>query len=228
MELRQYGAILFRRIWIPFLLVVLVAGVSLATQKTPPPSYSTAISFLVGVKPERVPGQFNYDGYYASISSEFIADDLSVIVTRQIFVDDVNKYLAEMGSPIQISPGVFSGMTFAGKQHRVLQLNITWPDAAQLQDIARAAVRAIETDSETYLSPLGAFGALITVIDGPTAPVAAGPSLTQKLDLPVRLILALIAGVGLVFLLHYLDTSVRDAAELEALNVAVLGEIPKH
>ena len=70
--------------------------------------------------------------------------------------------------------------------------------------------------------------ALVTVIDGPTAPFAAGQSLTQKLDLPVRLILALVAGVGLVFLLHYLDTSVRDATELEDLQVSVLAEIPKH
>jgi capsular polysaccharide biosynthesis protein len=52
------------------------------------------------------------------------------------------------------------------------------------------------------------------------------PSLTQRLDLPVRLLLALVAGVALAFLLDYLDNSVRGREELESLGIAVLAEIP--
>ena len=43
----------------------------------------------------------------------------------------------------------------------------------------------------------------------------------------MRMLLALVVGVALTFLLDYLDTSVRDKAELEAMDIAVLAEIPK-
>ena len=39
-------------------------------------------------------------------------------------------------------------------------------------------------------------------------------------------ILALAAALGFVFLLDYLDESVRGAGEVEDMGLAVLGEIP--
>ena len=51
-------------------------------------------------------------------------------------------------------------------------------------------------------------------------------SLTARFDLPLRLELALLAGIALTFLLDYLDLTVRNRAELEALGLPVLGEIP--
>jgi len=227
MELRAYGRILRRRIWIPAALLIVTAAVSLLTAKPAPPRYTASLRFVVGVKPERVPDQFNYDGYYAGIASEFIADDLSVIVSSQAFAEDVNRHLAEMGSAVQIPPQLLSGITFGDKQHRILQVTITWDNPAQLQDIGEAITRAVEEDSPKYLAQLGSYDGLITVIDRPLSPAPVPPSLTQRLDLPVRLILALLAGVGLVFLLHYLDTSVQTAAELEAVGLPVLAQIPR-
>jgi capsular polysaccharide biosynthesis protein len=40
-------------------------------------------------------------------------------------------------------------------------------------------------------------------------------------------VLALAVGLGLAFLLDYLDDSLRDAAEAEALGWRVLAEIPR-
>lgn len=227
MELRQYWAIIQKRLWIPLALVLVVAVASLVLRKTPPPVYSQSISFVVGVQPERVPGQFNYDGYYAGLSSEYVADDLSVIVTKQVFAEDVNKRLAEAGSSLQIPPGIFSGMTYGDKQHRILRLTITWADPAELQAIGQAVITALKEDSARYLTTLGTFGAQVMVIDGPTPPAPVGESLTQKLDLPVRLLLAFAAGLGLIFLLHYLDTSVASPADLAELGIPVLAEIPR-
>ncbi len=228
MELRQYWHILWQRAWIPVLLVVVVAAVSAFTTKTPPPSYTASMRFVVGVKPEQVPDQFNYDGYYAGVSSEFVADDLSVVVSSQEFAADVNRHLAEMGSGLQIPPNVLSGLTFADKQHRILQVTITWGNPDELQQIGQALVQAIQKDSPKYLAQLGTQGGQVVVIDRPLTPVPVPPSLSRKLDGPVRLLLALVAGVGLVFLLHYLDTSVQSAAELESLGIPVLAKIPRH
>jgi capsular polysaccharide biosynthesis protein len=66
----------------------------------------------------------------------------------------------------------------------------------------------------------------VYVIDE-SPPMAVGKSLRERLDLPIRLFLALLAGVALTFLLDYLDDTVRDQAELEAMGITVLGEIPR-
>jgi capsular polysaccharide biosynthesis protein len=54
-----------------------------------------------------------------------------------------------------------------------------------------------------------------------------GRSLRDKLHLPIRLFVALVAGVALAFLWDYLDNTVRDRSEVEALGVSVLAEIPR-
>ena len=56
---------------------------------------------------------------------------------------------------------------------------------------------------------------------------AIGPGLRERLDLPLKLALAFIAGVGLVFLLDYLDDSIRTREQLEAVGFSVLAEIPR-
>ncbi|MBN1992400.1 MAG: hypothetical protein JW953_06820 [Anaerolineae bacterium] len=226
MELKQYWQILWKRAWIPALLVGLVGAISWLTAQTPPTTYNTSMRFTVGVKPQELPEQYSYDSYYAWLSSEYLADDLTAIVGSQAFAADVNQRLAEMGSPAQIPPGTIGGVTIAEKQHRILRLNLSWGNEAELADIARAIVVVMEQDSPKYLTQLGTPGALIKVIDPPSLPTANPPALTRRLDLPVRLLLALAAGIALAFLLDYLDDSVRGGSELEAMGIPVLAEIP--
>ncbi|MEW5958323.1 MAG: hypothetical protein AB1801_11395 [Chloroflexota bacterium] len=227
MELKQYWQIFWKRAWIPALLVLVVAIAGLITQPTSAARYSTSMRFTVGVKPQEPADQYNYDSYYAWLSSEYLADDLSAIVSSQAFAADVNRRLADMGRGVQIPPGSIGGVTIAEKQHRILRLNVSWGNAAELADIAGAIVTVMEQDSPKYLTQLGTPGALIQMIDEPSPPAANPPSLTQRLDLPVRLLLALVAGVALAFLLDYLDDSVRGRADVEALDIPVLAEVPK-
>ena len=227
MELKKYWHIIWKRIWIPVLLVAVVAVVSWLTLQKSPSTYSTSMRFTVGVKPQEIADQYNYDSYYAWLSSEYLADDMTAIVSSQAFAGDVNKRLAEMGKAVQIPPGSVGGVTIAEKQHRILRLNMSWDNAEELTDIASAVVVVMEEDSPKYLTQLGTPGALIDILDPPSPPGENPPSLTRKLDLPVRLLLAFVAGIALAFLLDYLDPSVRGRAELEAMGVSVLAEIPK-
>lgn len=226
MELKQYWRIIWKRAWIPILLLLL-AGVSLLTSDTPPTTYSTTMRFTVGVKPQEIADQYNYDSYYAYLASEYLADDMTAIVRSQAFASDVNEHLAEMERSVRIPPGSIEGVAIAEKQHRILRLNITWGNADELADIAQAVVRTMETDSPKYLTQLGTSGALIQVIDEPSPPAANAPSLSQRLNVPVRLLLALAVGVALTFLFDYLDDNVRGKAELEAMGIPVLTEIPR-
>src|SRR5262245_9490346 len=128
MELKQYAQIIWKRSWIPALLVIIVAAASLVTTTTPPPTYSMTMRFNVGVKPQVVAGEYIYDGYYAWIASEYMTDNLTGLVSSQDFAADVNRYLAEMGSPAQIPAGIIS----AENQHRILRLNVNWGSPAEL------------------------------------------------------------------------------------------------
>jgi capsular polysaccharide biosynthesis protein len=51
--------------------------------------------------------------------------------------------------------------------------------------------------------------------------------LREQLDLPLRLLLALAAGIALAFLADYLDDRVRGREDVERMGLRVVGEIPK-
>jgi capsular polysaccharide biosynthesis protein len=221
MELKQYAQIIWKRVWIPILLGLVVLIASLLTQTTPAPTYNMTMRFNVGVKPTT--SDYNYDGYYAWIASEYLTDNLTGLVSSQNFANEVNTHLAGMGSATQVSPGAIS----AENQHRILRMNINWHNPEELSQISQAITQAMEANALKYFPQSGESGALITMIDAVGPFETRASSLRQQLDLPVRLMLALGAGIALTFLLDYLDDRVRGKTELEAMGIAVLAEVPK-
>ncbi len=223
MELKEYAYIVWKRAWIPALLLAVVGIVSVLTRQTPSPVYSMTMRFNVAVAPETRPDEYSYNGLHAWVTSEYMADTLSVLVSGQEFAANVNEHLAKMESPVSIPSGIISADT----RHRVLSLNVSWGNAEELTDIAQAVAEAMQENSVDYFPQAGETGVNIFQIDT-SGPVEVNlTSLTQRLDLPVRLLLALVAGVALTFLLDYLDDSVRGKWELEAMGITVLAEVPK-
>jgi capsular polysaccharide biosynthesis protein len=84
----------------------------------------------------------------------------------------------------------------------------------------------LKQDAPAYFGRLGLEQPQVTLFDGPGVS-AVPPSLTERLDLPVRLLLALLAGIALAFLLNYLDDSIRGRQELEGMGIRVLAEVPR-
>lgn len=229
MELREYWTILRRRWWIPLILAALV-GIFSAIQLQPwqpqPVSYAASLRMLVGVMPAGDAADTAYDPrYYAWLTSEYLVDDFTEVVRSGLFAQNVSQRLAQQS--ITVPAGMIQGSAATGEQHRIITLSFSWPDQDQLAAIVDAAAAELSENATVYFQQLGTGGAGITLIDGPSISTV-GPSLRQQLDLPLRVLLALAVGVGLIFLLDYLDTSVRDDKELVALGLPVLGQIPKH
>jgi capsular polysaccharide biosynthesis protein len=229
MELYEYWQIYRRRWWLPVVLTLAVALFSLLQLRpwqTPPPSYSASLRLLVGVLPAAEADVTSYDPYYyAWQTSEYLVDDFTEVVRSDLFAQQVSQRLADQG--IAIPAGLIQGSSATGKLHRILSLHLTWPDQAGLEAITTAAVAELRDNVTFYFRQLGTENSFITVLDEPQiAPV--GPSLRQRLELPLRIGLALMAGVLLIFLLDYLDTSIRNRQEVEAMGLRVLGEIPRH
>jgi protein tyrosine kinase modulator len=220
MELREYWHILRRRWWVPVLLIVLVAALTPFTYHPSSPVYQASIRFTIGVSANR--NVTGVDPLLTSYqASEYIRDDFVEILHSEMFAADVNTNLE--GTNLKIDKNAIAGSV--EKQHRIMSMSITWGDEKQAGVIASAAAKALETQNAKYFKQLGSEGASVTIIDGPdVGPVS--PSLRERLDIPIRLGLALAAGVLLAFLWDYLDDSVRDARELEAMGLKVIGEIP--
>jgi capsular polysaccharide biosynthesis protein len=119
-----------------------------------------------------------------------------------------------------------AGTIFASREHRIMTVTVTWRDRDQAQAIAEAVGAALQDGGAGYFPQLVGVEAQAVLIDGPGIG-QVGRSLTDKLNLPIRLFVGLVAGVALAFLWDYLDDTVRDRAEVEALGVSILGEIPR-
>ena len=225
MELRHYWAIIRRWWWVPVLTVALTAVFTLVTQRPwqPRPSaYSTALSFSIGVQPE-APGD-GEENYYTALASEYLIDDLAEVVRGSEFAAAVSQRLQAQG--LSLPAGALQGSTQAGKLHRILTVSITWNDPQQLAAVADAVAATIEQQAPSFMPRLFAQnGAAYLVNRTGVAPV--GPGLRERLDWPLRLLIALAAGIGLAFLLDYLDDRVRGREDVERLGLTVVGEIPR-
>lgn len=220
MELRLYWSIVTRRAWLVVALLAIVLLSYLLVAPEPRTSFTAGMRFVVGIRPERQGDYYAYDRYYTWLTAEYLVDDLSEVVKSRSFAEDVS---ALAGLPLGAGP--IQGATSAGKLHRILTVSIGWPDDQELARIADAVVTILTTSADRYFSQLSTDSAVISLIDAP-AITPVGRSLRDRLDLPLRLLLALVAGVGLTFLLDYVDGSVRHRADLASLQIPVLGEIP--
>ena len=228
MELREYWAILRRRWVAPVLLPVLVAlfsAVQLRPWEAPPPTYSASMRMLVGVLPLEGVDDVEYDPrYYAWMTSEYLVDDFTEVLASELFAKAVNARLG--AKEIVIPAGRLRASANTGKQHRIIRLTFNWHDAGELQEIGDAAVAELEENAAAYFAQLGTQGAGVQVMDSP-AVVPVGPSARQRVEWPLRILLALVVGIGLAFLQEYLDDTVRRRNELEEMGLPCLVAVPK-
>jgi len=226
MELGDYTRVVFRYWWIILALPIIVGIGSWIFRPTPSPRYSASVRLTIGVNALAPDKAIGYDPILTAYqASEYIRDDFVEIIQSDVFADDVNAVLATMGAgEVKVRKGNITAAI--EKQRRLMSMTITWHNAEQAQKIADAAVKNLSENNAKYFAQLGSSGAMLTVIDRPVvAPV--GQSLREQMDIPIRVIIALLAGIALAFILDYLDTSVRDARDVEALGLRVLGEIPR-
>jgi len=224
MELRQYWHIVWKRIWIPVLLLAVVLVVSLVLRRPTSPQYQASGRVLVDVPPlEAVEGMGFDPRLTAPQATEYLVDDFTQFVSSQAVADAISQRLAGQG--IQVPPGVLQSSTASEQIHRVVTIRVTWADPNEALTILNAAVEVLMQEAPAYFGRLGLEQPQVTLFDGPgVSPVP--PTLSERLDLPVRLLLALLAGIALAFLLDYVDDSIRGRQDLEDMEIQVLAEVP--
>jgi len=232
MELCEYWRILTRRWWLALLPALVIAASTLLTYDKPPIIYQAHMNFSAGLPPENKPEDYTYDGLNAWLASEYIANGLADIARRERFAAAVSDRLADYnvqmpdGSPIP--PGAIQGAIASDNAQSLLVIFVTWGDPDTLLAIADAITLELTGNAGTYFPQLADLPTPpARRVDDPV-PVALSPSLRSQLTGPtLRIALGLAVGLALVFLIHYLDPTVRERAELESLGIQVLGEIPR-
>jgi capsular polysaccharide biosynthesis protein len=221
MELLHYWHIVRKRLWVVVCLVVIFLLGYWAFAPRYTPTFSAQMRFVVGIKPEPAVGDYyTYDRYYTWLTAEYLLDDLSEVVKSRVFAHDV-----AVRAGVKVPAGAIQGATSSGKLHRILTVQVQWHDQAELEHIANAITEILGSGSATYFAQLSTENAVVSLIDPPQIAIV-GPSLRQRLDLPLRLLLAMTAGIALTFLMDYLDRSIRDRDDLQQMGIPILAEIP--
>lgn len=221
MELIRYWQVICRRWWLVVSLLLVAGLVSVATYDwTPPQTFATTFRFNVGMEPVPPPNaEYVYDPLDVWMTSEYLMDDLASAVRGA-------EYARRVAGRLDQADINLAGKFGAATEHRVLTVSATWEDPGELAGIANAAVAVLQEEAAELVGPLGKARPVLRLID-PPAIVPVGRSLKDRLDIPIRLGLALITGIAGAFLLEYLDHSVRGVDELEALGISVLARIPR-
>lgn len=220
MELRTYWKILLRRWWLVVVPVVVVALYAAVTYAPPGPVYQVTMRFSAGTKPAGL--SEDYDRYYPWLASEYVANGLADVAKTGVFAEAVAERVGDPGLASAIQGGIVTDSA-----QSVMVVYLTWPDAAQIVDVADAVSAELTQNGAAYFPQLTGVEPAVRRLDTP-APVALAPGLRVQLMGPaVKIGLAFVVGVALALLWHYLDPTVREVEELEEMGLAVLAEIPR-
>lgn len=223
MELRDLWRI-FRRRWLLALIpaaIVLIIGI--ATYRPPATAYNVGVRFIVGQPPVVGESRTDEQRYYNWLTSEYIVNGLTDWVRGNAFGQAVSDRLASQG--IDVPAGAVQGGLAADNARSMFTLSLTHHDPQTLADIMNAAMIVLVEQNHEALPQLGGDPAIVTPLDSPVVnPIPAG--IRSQLDLPLRLLIALAAGIGLALTVEYIDPTVRERRELEEIGYTVLAEIP--
>lgn len=224
MELRRYWNIIRRRWLLVLVPALVVLAIGLVTYRTPAAAYNTGVRFLVGQPPAAGAGLKDEERYYNWLTSEYIVNGLTDWVRGGEFSLAVSTYMAEQGHEIP-AHAVQAGLV-ADNARSMLTISLTNGDAQLLALMMEGVIAVLTNDNAQALPQLGGETAILTQLDQPVvSPLPIG--VRSQLDLPLRILIALAAGVGLALLVEYLDPTIRDRDEVEGLGLQILGEIPR-
>jgi hypothetical protein len=171
---------------------------------------------------------FRYDTYYTYLATEYTVDDLADVLNGNAFAAAVAATLRGPDFNLNLKDEEVLGTFEASRSHRVLEVEVMTGDSARSLAIARAAMLTLQRDPLKYFSKgdlAPKQNAAIIPVDMPLE--ARGNRVSRALNVVVQTALAGCAGLGLAFLLAYLNDRIRDPAEVEeALGLPVLGAIP--
>ncbi|MBF6612599.1 MAG: hypothetical protein IVW55_05660 [Chloroflexi bacterium] len=242
MELRQYWNVIRKRWWLVAVIVGLVAVASALIFLRTNTTYQSEVRFITRQSPSPdnpsnpgSPGSmvFTFDRYYNWFGSEFLVDDYTEIVGSDAFAQSV---MSIMSGTLTLGKGQgqltlddIKNALQADRKQRILRIIVTGASRDESVALAKAASTVLVDARLKPLnnSPMVDDRAVFTQIDQATPDAAKSSKGKDLINAIVRVIIGLVAALALVFLLEYLDSSIRDERDAEkVLDLPVIGAIP--
>jgi capsular polysaccharide biosynthesis protein len=224
MELREFWALLKRRWLVAVIPLAVVLAIGLATYRSPGPLYNAGVRFIVGQEPTESTTLSDEQRLANWKASEYIVNTLADWVRGGQFAELVSQQLAGQG--IAVTAQEIVAGTVSDSTRSMMVLSMTYGDAATLEQMLNSAAVVLKEANDLGLPQLGGQTADLVQMDPPIVN-RVPPGITTQLQLPLRIGLALAAGIGLALLVDYLDPAVRGRRELESMGLPVIAEIPR-
>src|SRR6266852_7675182 len=231
MELREYWNIIRRRWWLPAAITLVALVASTAVGLRGAAAYKTDMRVAISTIPTPDPNAVLYYDpiYYSNLDSEYLADDMSELLTSRAFADEVKRELATSSTPFDVDPLTIVNATRTKKTHRFIDITLTTSTFEEGDMLAGSISRILADPAHLaiYLKALTAYNTQMVVV---TPPVThrANTVLGLISEIGLRTLIGLFVGIAAAILVDYIDPSVRSRQEAEAvLQLPVLGEIPR-
>lgn len=217
--------VLLRRWWIVAIPVVIVTTLTLPdflADDPAPGGFSTVVNYTAAQQLDALPDR---EGDFQDVwrASELTVDAFTEMVRTSRFAEYVAEETASRG--LVIDPAALN--IAADNAIAVGRVLISWPDDAELAVIADAVFTVLTTRNHEFFPQLGGEPAQVELLDTPRISPSP-PPLTDRFEPLLRLALGVIAGLGLAFLVEYLDPTLRGRDDLESLGLPVVGSVPRY
>ncbi len=230
MELIALWQMLWRRWWLialPLGVAVLVTLPALGDVVSPSVTYEVQVRLTAATPPSAdltgVTTPYEDAVYVPLLASEFVVLNIPHWISSDSFAAEVSALLA--AQDVEITAADLSGAFRGDSFHSIMVLFVNWDDADELRLMTEAAITVLQTRNHVYFAQFVEPLEIIPLDDVDVAEMP--PPLTVRVLPLLRIILGLVAGVGLAVLAEYLDDTVYARADLEALDLPVLAEIPR-
>jgi capsular polysaccharide biosynthesis protein len=229
MELKALWHLFKRRWWLialPALVALIVTLPTLKNVVSPPVSYRVQMRLTAAAPPdvEFEGGTTPYEDsvYVPLLASEYVVVNMPHWIASDSFADEVSAVLDERGANIE---DALEGAFVADSFRSILTLYVVWDDPNEIRMIAASAITVLQTRNQVYFPQFAAEPVQVVPLDEVEVSEVA-PPITTRIAPLIRILVGLATGVGLAILAEYLDDSLRSRADVEALGLSVLAEIP--
>lgn len=191
------------------ILATLISGVVSYFVMTP--IYQTSTQILVNQSKSQTNNtSLNYSDIQTNVQ---LINTYSVIIKSPKILDAVSKQLGTTVAPDNVSIN-------SAQNSQVFTVTVKDPSPAKAMKIANSIASVFQSQIQVLMNVDNV--SILSQATLPTSPVKPNP----KLNMAIAFVVGLMIGVGLAFLLEYLDTSIKDEEDItNLLELPVLGVI---
>ncbi|MBV9172735.1 MAG: polysaccharide biosynthesis tyrosine autokinase [Chloroflexi bacterium] len=203
--------------WLPILTVVVAAGISYAVAQRLPRVYEAHATLLVNFTPPQAPPTYN-----DALLSQQLVKTYTQMVVQPVVLEQVGPVLGRALTAEDLEP-VVAAQPVRDTQLFTISAQALEPDLAR--DVANTVANVFIAQQDERLSQ-NAVSSAISVVQPARLPVAPTEP-RVGVDVAFASLIGLLVGLGLVYLLAWLDDTLKNVAEVErASDAPVLGVIP--